>query len=66
MINRKPANIRYFFNPDHHPDSGAYVPDEATRIRWRLEEIKAEEKRLNERLQYLTEIRNKKIKQKQR
>lgn len=66
MINRKPSNIRYFFNPDHHPDSGAYVPDEATRIRWRLEEIKAEEKRLNERLQYLTEIRNKKIKQKQR
>jgi hypothetical protein len=64
MINRKPHNIRYFFNPDHHPDSGAYVPDEATRIRWRLEEIKAEEKRLNERLQYLN--RNQKIKQKQR
>lgn len=64
MINRKPRNIRYFFNPDHHPDSGAYVPDEATRIRWRLEEIKAEEKRLNERLQYLD--RNQKIKQKQR
>ncbi|MBO5662475.1 MAG: hypothetical protein J6S12_01270 [Alphaproteobacteria bacterium] len=64
MINRKPCNIRYFFNPDHHPDSGAYVPDEATRIRWRLEEIKAEEKRLNERLQYLN--RNQKIKQKQR
>lgn len=64
MINRKPRNIRYFFNPDHHPDSGAYVPDEVTRIRWRLEEIKAEEKRLNERLQYLN--RNQKIKQKQR
>ena len=64
MINRKVRNIRYFFNPDHHPDSGAYVPDEATRIRWRLEEIKAEEKRLNERLQYLN--RNQKIKQKQR
>lgn len=64
MINRKPRNIRYFFNPDHHPDSGSYVPDEATRIRWRLEEIKAEEKRLNERLQYLN--RNQKIKQKQR
>ncbi len=64
MINRKPRNIRYFFNPDHHPDSGPYVPDEATRIRWRLEEIKAEEKRLNERLQYLN--RNQKIKQKQR
>lgn len=64
MINRKACNIRYFFNPDHHPDSGAYVPDEATRIRWRLEEIKAEEKRLNERLQYLN--RNQKIKQKQR
>ena len=64
MINRKARNIRYFFNPDHHPDSGAYVPDEATRIRWRLEEIKAEEKRLNERLQYLN--RNQKIKQKQR
>lgn len=64
MINRIPRNIRYFFNPDHHPDSGAYVPDEATRIRWRLEEIKAEEKRLNERLQYLN--RNQKIKQKQR
>lgn len=64
MINRQPCNIRYFFNPDHHPDSGAYVPDEATRIRWRLEEIKAEEKRLNERLQYLN--RNQKIKQKQR
>ena len=63
MVNRKPRNIRYFFNPDHHPDSGAY-PDEATRIRWRLEEIKAEEKRLNERLQYLN--RNQKIKQKQR
>ncbi|MBQ8255649.1 MAG: hypothetical protein IJY99_01650 [Alphaproteobacteria bacterium] len=64
MVNRIPRNIRYFFNPDHHPDSGAYVPDEATRIRWRLEEIKAEEKRLNERLQYLN--RNQKIKQKQR
>lgn len=64
MINIKPRNIRYFFNPDHHPDSGAYVPDEATRIRWRLEEIKAEEKRLNERLQYLN--RNQKTKQKQR
>lgn len=64
MTNRKPRDIRYFFNPDHHPDSGAYVPDEATRIRWRLEEIKAEEKRLNERLQYLN--RNQKIKQKQR
>lgn len=63
MVNRIPRNIRYFFNPDHHPDSGAY-PDEATRIRWRLEEIKAEEKRLNERLQYLN--RNQKIKQKQR
>ena len=63
MINRKPRNIRYFFNPDHHPDSGVYVPDEATRIRWRLEEIKAEEKRLNERLQYLKEIKNKKQKQ---
>lgn len=64
MVNRIPRNIRYFFNPDHHPDSGAYVPDEATRIRWRLEEIKAEEKRLKERLQYLN--RNQKIKQKQR
>ena len=64
MVNRIPRNIRYFFNPDHHPDSGAYVPDEATRIRWCLEEIKAEEKRLNERLQYLN--RNQKIKQKQR
>jgi len=63
MVNRIPRNIRYFFNPDRHPDSGAY-PDEATRIRWRLEEIKAEEKRLNERLQYLN--RNQKIKQKQR
>ena len=63
MINIKPRNIRYFFNPDHHPDSGVYVPDEATRIRWRLEEIKAEEKRLNERLQYLKEIKNKKQKQ---
>lgn len=63
MVNRIPRNIRYFFNPDRHPDSGAY-PDEATRIRWRLEEIKAEEKRLKERLQYLN--RNQKIKQKQR
>lgn len=63
MINRKPRNIRYFFNPDHHPDSGVYVPDEATRIRWRLEEIKAEEKRLKERMQYLKEIKNKKQKQ---
>lgn len=62
MVNRIPRNIRYFFNPDRHPDSGAY-PDEATRIRWRLEEIKAEEKRLNERLQYLKEIKNKKQKQ---
>ena len=63
MVNRIPRNIRYFFNPDRHPDSGAY-PDEEIRIRWRLEEIKAEEKRLNERLQYLN--RNQKIKQKQR
>ncbi len=63
MINRKPRNIRYFFNPDHHPDSGAYVPDEATRIRWRPEEIKAEEKRLKGRMQYLKEIKNKKQKQ---
>lgn len=63
MVNRIPRNIRYFFNPDHHPDSGAYVPDEATRIRWRLEEIKAEEKRLKERMQYLKEFKNKKQKQ---
>ena len=63
MVNRIPRNIRYFFNPDHHPDSGAYVPGEATRIRWRLEEIKAEEKRLKERMQYLKEIKNKKQKQ---
>ena len=63
MVKRIPRNIRYFFNPDHHPDSGAYVPDEATRIRWCLEEIKAEEKRLKERMQYLKKIKNKKKKQ---
>ena len=63
MVNRIPRNIRYFFNPDHHPDSGAYVPDEETRIRWRLEEIKAEEKRLKERMQYMKEIKNKEQKQ---
>ncbi len=43
MINRKPANIRYFFNPDRHPDPTP--KDSEAKIRWRLEALEAERSR---------------------
>lgn len=51
MINTKPRNIRYFFNPDRHPDPTP--KDSEAKIRWRLEALEAEKKQLQKHLEYL-------------
>lgn len=61
MINKRPRNLRYFFNPDHHPDPTP--EDEVRRIKRRMTELDKEKKRLYERLRWLKETRRERAKQ---